>query len=162
MGLLDDLMNATGVSAAPTGAAGAFDPQHEAMAKAVMAMVGQQGPAGLESLAQGFQQGGLGDIMSSWIGGGPNLPATPAHIQQGLGGNMLNELAAKVGVSPQMAGTLLAVVLPLVINRLTPQGRIPAQNDLGGMLGSLLGSGAASGMGGALGGALSDFLGRKP
>jgi len=158
MGLLDDLMNAAGASAAPTGSGGAFDPQHEAMAKAVMAMVGQQGPGGLEALAQGFQQGGIGDLMSSWIGGGPNLPATPAHIEQGLGGNMLNELAGKVGVSPQMASTLLAVVLPLVINRLTPQGRIPAQNDLGGMLGGLLGSGAASGIGDVLGGLLG---GRK-
>jgi uncharacterized protein YidB (DUF937 family) len=158
MGLLDDLMSAAGASDAPTGSGGTFDAQHEAMAKAVMAMVGQQGPGGLEALAQGFQQGGIGDLMSSWIGGGPNLPATPSHIEQGMGGNMLNELAAKVGVSPQMASTLLAVVLPLVINRLTPQGRIPAQNDLGGMLGSLLGSGAASGMGGVLGGLLG---GRK-
>jgi uncharacterized protein YidB (DUF937 family) len=153
MGLLDELINAAGAAEEGAGPM-PLDARHEAMAKAVMDMVGQRGPAGIESMAQGFQRGGLGELMESWIGGGPNLQATPDHIDQGLGGNIIGDLARKVGVSPQMASSLLAVVLPLVINRLTPQGRIPAQNDLGGLLGGLLGTGQGGGLGDVLGGML--------
>jgi uncharacterized protein YidB (DUF937 family) len=160
MGLLEELMGAAGVAGgAPVPA---LDDKHEAMAQAVMGLVAQQGPAGLQSLAQGFDQGGLGNLMASWIGGGPNLPATPAHIQQGLGGDLIAQLAQKVGVSPQVASSLLAVVLPLVINRLTPQGQVPSQGDLGDLLGGLLGGGNTGGdpMGG-LGGLLGGLLGGK-
>jgi uncharacterized protein YidB (DUF937 family) len=160
MGLLDELMAASG---AGTPAATALDANHEAMAKAVMGMLAQQGPGGLQSLAQGFEQNGLGSLINSWIGGGPNLPATATHIQQGLGADVLAQLAQRAGVSPQVASGLLAAVLPLVINKLTPQGQIPNHSDLGGILGSLLGGGAATGspLGGALGGLLGGIIGDK-
>jgi uncharacterized protein YidB (DUF937 family) len=159
MGLLEDLMGAAGAGEV---SAPALDEKHEAMASAVVSMLGEQGAGGLASLAQGFQQGGLGDLVNSWIGGGPNLPATPAHIQQGLGTDLIGQLAQKVGVSPQVASSLLAVVLPLVLNKLTPQGQLPTQDALGGLLGSLLGGSAGgSGLGGALGNVLGGLLGRR-
>ncbi len=159
MGLLDELMGAVGVSEGPPPV---LDDKHEAMASAVMGMLGQQGAGGLQSIAQGFGQGGLGDLVASWIGGGPNLPASSAHIEQGLGAGAIAQLAKQVGVSPQMASSLLAVVLPLVINRLTPQGQIPTQDAFGGMLGGLLGGGTGGNpLGGALGGMLGGLLGGK-
>lgn len=158
MGLLDELLGAAGVGEAMPEAP--LGDKHEAMAQAVTEMIAQQGTGGLESMVQGFHQGGFGDLVSSWIGGGPNLPAQPEHVEQALGGDVLSQLARKVGVSPQVASALLAVVLPLVINRLTPHGRIPAQNDLGGLLGGLLGGRSSGGLGG-LGGVLGGLLGGK-
>jgi uncharacterized protein YidB (DUF937 family) len=151
-----------GAVGAAEGQPPALDDKHEAMATAVMGMLGQQGAGGLQAMAQSFGQGGLGDMVNSWIGGGPNLPATPANIQQGLGSDAISQLAKQVGVSPQMASSLLAVVLPLVINRLTPQGQIPTQDALGGILGGLLGGRpGGSSLGGALGGMLGGLLGGK-
>jgi uncharacterized protein YidB (DUF937 family) len=104
-------------------------------------LAGQAG--GLGSLVNQFEQAGLGDLMSSWVGTGANQPATPAHIEQGLGADTLSQLAKKAGVSPQVAASLLAVALPLLINKLTPQGQVPPQSSLqsslGGLLGGLLG-----------------------
>jgi uncharacterized protein YidB (DUF937 family) len=98
---------------------------------------------GLAGLVNQFEQAGLGSLVSSWVGTGPNLPATPAHIEQGLGADTVAQLAKKAGVSPQVASALLAVALPALINKLTPQGQVPSQSSLqsslGGLLGGLLG-----------------------
>jgi uncharacterized protein YidB (DUF937 family) len=97
---------------------------------------------GLGGLVSQFEQAGLGSLVGSWVGGGPNLPASPAHIEQGLGAGTVAQLAQKAGVSPQVASALLAVALPILINKLTPQGQVPPpaslQSSLGGLLGGLL------------------------
>jgi uncharacterized protein YidB (DUF937 family) len=67
----------------------------------------------------------------------------------------VNQLAAKTGLSIQTLLPVLAGLLPMIINALTPHGRAPKpgepanQPDLGGLLGGLLGGG---GLGGILGG----------
>jgi uncharacterized protein YidB (DUF937 family) len=40
-----------------------------------------------------------------------------------------------------MAASMLAVALPMIIDKLTPQGQVPQQSSMGGLLGSLLGGG---------------------
>lgn len=103
--------------------------------------LGTQG-GGLGGLVNQFQQAGLGDLMSSWVGTGANQSATPAHIEKGLGADTLSQLAKKAGITPQVAASLLAVALPALINKLTPQGQVPPQaslqSSLGGLLGGLL------------------------
>jgi uncharacterized protein YidB (DUF937 family) len=73
---------------------------------------------------------------------GANQPASPAHIEQGLGADTLSQLARKAGITPQVAASLLAVALPALINKLPPQGQVPPQaslqSSLGGLLGGLL------------------------
>jgi uncharacterized protein YidB (DUF937 family) len=131
-----DLMNAVvgmlaggGASAAPAAAPGP-------------AGGGLGIPGGLGGLVNQFEQAGLGSLVNSWVGNGPNQPATPAHIEQGLGADTLSQLARKAGVSPQVASALLAVALPILVNKLTPNGQVPpqssVQSSLGGLLGGLL------------------------
>jgi uncharacterized protein YidB (DUF937 family) len=134
-----DLMNAVvgmlaggGTPAATGGGAGGLD-----------SLGGLGNVGGLGGLVNQFEQAGLGSLVNSWVGGGPNQPATPAHIEQGLGADAVAQLAKKAGVTPQVASALLAVALPILINKLTPQGRVPSQaslqSSLGGLLGGLLG-----------------------
>ncbi len=160
MSFLDDVMKAGMPAAAPQPAE--LTGQHAAMAQAVLGMLNQPGGGGLGSLLQGFQQGGLGHLAQSWISTGPNQAASPQQIEQGLGGNLLNQLAQKVGVSPQVASAILAVVLPMIIDKLTPHGNVPTQDALSSVLGGLLGGpgGANSGLGG-LGGLLGGLLNQK-
>jgi uncharacterized protein YidB (DUF937 family) len=124
---------------APTGAGGAAG-----TLGGLGSLLGSGGQGGgLGGLVNQFEQAGLGDLMSSWVGTGANQPATPAHIEQGLGADTLSQLAKKAGLSPQVAASLLAVALPMLINKLTPQGQVPPQaslqSSLGGLLGGLLG-----------------------
>jgi len=57
---------------------------------------------------------------------GPNLPATPSQIEQGLGGDLLNQLAGKAGLSSGAAGSQLAGLLPDLVDKLAPNGKVEA------------------------------------
>ncbi|MFI5183257.1 MAG: YidB family protein [Vicinamibacteria bacterium] len=127
MGLLDELLAQAGATATAAGPAAT---PHADLAKAVLDMLGNQQGGGLAGLAQTFQQKGLGDVMSSWVSNGPNQPISADQVQHGLGGDLLTQLSQKVGVSPAVAASALTVVLPMIVNKLTPQGSVPAQHSL--------------------------------
>jgi uncharacterized protein YidB (DUF937 family) len=90
----------------------------------VMQLINSQ-PGGLGGLVQSFQQGGLGDIVNSWVSTGQNLPVSAEQLQSVLGGGRLQDIAAQLGVSPEQAAGSLADLLPQVVDKLTPNGRIP-------------------------------------
>jgi len=95
--------------------------------QALTGLLGQNSPVGgLTGLVQTFQKNGLGDIVNSWVGTGKNLPVTPQQIQQGLGGDLLSQLATKAGISTDAAGAQLAGLLPDLVDKLTPTGKIEA------------------------------------
>jgi uncharacterized protein YidB (DUF937 family) len=54
---------------------------------------------GLSGLMDAFKSKGLGDIVSSWIGNGSNLPISMDQIQAALGHGPLQALAEKTGLS---------------------------------------------------------------
>ena len=81
-------------------------------------------PGGLSGMLQSFHDKGLGGLMSSWIGIGQNLPISADQIQHVLGSEQVKELAAKAGISPDAAGAHLAQFLPMLIDKLTPNGQV--------------------------------------
>jgi uncharacterized protein YidB (DUF937 family) len=85
---------------------------------------------GLSGLAEAFQQKGLGNIVSSWIGTGQNLPVSADQIQQVLGNEQIQTFAQKAGISTEAAGPHLAEMLPGIVDKLTPGGQIPQGGDL--------------------------------
>jgi len=96
-------------------------------------------PGGLGGVVESISKGGLGDVVASWIGNGPN-PAVPAgRVQGALGSGVINDIAYKLGVSPEMAGNVLSQVLPHIVDHLTPEGEVP-QGGLSGAGGELLNS----------------------
>jgi uncharacterized protein YidB (DUF937 family) len=80
---------------------------------------------GLQGLANTFNEKGLGEIISSWIGKGENLPISPEQIQQVFGSGQLEQIAEKLGVSSDEASSGLAQMLPQIVDKLTPQGSLP-------------------------------------
>ena len=84
---------------------------------------GQAG--GLDGVLQSLQQGGLGDAVKSWVGTGSNLPVTSEQLQNILGSGVVQDLAAKLGVSPGDAASHLSALLPGIIDHLTPNGDVP-------------------------------------
>lgn len=101
--------------------------------------VHNQAAGGLGNLTGMLSQLGLGDQVNSWIGTGENQPVTADQIQSSLGQNgTLTQIAQQAGVSEQEAAGGLADLLPGLINKLTPNGKIDA-NDIGSVLGQLLG-----------------------
>jgi uncharacterized protein YidB (DUF937 family) len=82
-------------------------------------------PGGLGGLVQSFQQGGLGEVVNSWVSTGQNLPVSAEQLQSVLGGGQLQNIAAQLGVSPEQASGSLADLLPQVVDKLTPNGQLP-------------------------------------
>ncbi len=109
-----------------------------ALISAALEFINNQ-PGGLNGLIEKFRQGGAGDIIGSWIGTGENQPISPDTLQNVLGPDTITSLANKVGVDPSIASTLLAQVLPHVVNHATPDGEVPAdgQVDHSNVLGAL-------------------------
>lgn len=96
----------------------------------IMGLLGSTGTGGLEGLVQKFKAGGLGDVVSSWISTGKNLPISSQQIQQALGSDAVKQFAQKAGVAPDAAANSLAQWLPVVIDKLTPNGQLPAGDTL--------------------------------
>ena len=96
------------------------------------------GSGGLGGLVSAFQNKGLGDMMSSWISTGPNPPITATQLTDVLGGDTVGQFARKAGVPAAEAGSILAGLLPSVIDKLTPDGKLPDTDSLEGTLSSLL------------------------
>ena len=137
MGMLEDLMKQAG------GVAELVQKNPQAVA-AVLALLSSKntsvgGSAGLGGLVEQFQKAGLGDMMSSWISTGPNPPISAQQVTQVLGSDVLAQFAKQAGVSHGDAGSLLASLLPSVVDHLTPQGEVPHAAGLESTLGSLLG-----------------------
>ena len=91
----------------------------------------QNHPGGLDGLVQSFQQKGLGDVVSSWVGTGQNLPITADQITHVLGSDAVKNMAAKAGISPDQVTSQLSTLLPGLIDKLTPNGHT---GDAGGLL----------------------------
>lgn len=96
-------------------------------------------PGGLNGLVEKFQQGGLGDVVQSWVGNGENQAVSADQLQNVLGSDAVAGLAQKVGLQPDQVSGLLAQVLPHVVNAATPNGEVPAGGQVSGesVLGTL-------------------------
>lgn len=86
--------------------------------------------SGLGGLFSQFQQSGHGDLMNSWVGSGQNAPANPNQISQALGPDTLRELAQRLGLPESEVAARLSRELPQVVDKLTPQGRLPTHDEV--------------------------------
>jgi uncharacterized protein YidB (DUF937 family) len=94
------------------------------LAASVMQMINNQ-PGGLSGLVQQFHDKGLGGLVTSWVGTGQNLPISADQLQHVLGSEQVKELSAKAGISPEAASSHLSELLPMLIDKLTPNGQLP-------------------------------------
>mgnify|MGYP001578970123 CR=1 FL=1 len=134
MGLLDSILGAV------TGQAGQQGGLTEVLG-GLLANNGEMG--GLGGLVSKFQQAGMGEVISSWIGKGENLPISAEQISSVLGRGALGKIASQLGLDPSQASGQLSQMLPGLIDKLTPDGVAPQgglgnAGDLMGMLGGLL------------------------
>jgi uncharacterized protein YidB (DUF937 family) len=85
---------------------------------------------GLGGLIEQFQKKGLGDTIDSWINTGKNTDIAPKDVSAALGGDVVDELAKRTGLSRDQVLNELARMLPNVVDKLTPEGRLPTQQEL--------------------------------
>jgi uncharacterized protein YidB (DUF937 family) len=89
---------------------------------------------GLGDLMKQLQQGGQGETANSWVGNGANKAIAPGDLANALGADQINSLASQTGLSQDELLNGLSQYLPKVIDHLTPDGRLPTENELSGRL----------------------------
>lgn len=126
MSMLDDMMKKAGAALGQATQGGG----QANLASVALKMLGDTQAGGLAGLVQAFQSKGLGDVISSWIGTGANLPISADQLKGALGADRIQQLATQAGISPDSMSTGLAQVLPGLVDKLTPNGKIPEGNLL--------------------------------
>jgi uncharacterized protein YidB (DUF937 family) len=114
---------------ASSGVTSVLSKSSNPLASSVLEMINQH-PGGLAGLIQTFHEKGLGDIVSSWVGTGQNLPISSEQIQQVLSSQQVQNLAAKAGISPETLTSQLSTLLPSLVDKVTPNGSVPTQEGL--------------------------------
>ena len=89
---------------------------------------------GLGDLLNQLQQGGHGETASTWVGKGENKAIAPGDLASALGADQIQSLSAQSGLSRDELLSGLSQYLPQVIDHLTPDGRLPTENELSGRL----------------------------
>lgn len=132
MGLFNDVVSLIGKKLGG-------DSQQNSLIEQAMAMINNPETGGISGLIEKFQKNGLGEVVSSWIGTGANQPVSADQISGALGKESITEIAGKVGVSENQISDSLASILPQIIDKLTPDGKIPEGSILEKSLSALAG-----------------------
>jgi uncharacterized protein YidB (DUF937 family) len=144
MSLLTSVLGAVMSGGQQQAGAGGLGGNLGALLPVITGMLGNDGQhGGLGGLMEKFNQAGLGEVASSWVGKGENMPISADQLSSVLGSGAIGDIAAKLGVGQGEAGGMLAQVLPGLIDQLTPDGQAPAgglggASDLMGMLGKMM------------------------
>ena len=81
---------------------------------------------GLGELVDHFTKNGEGKTAESWIGKGPNAPITDSQMEKTLGSDLIDSLVKQTGLSREELLSRLSKTLPEAVDKLTPDGQVPA------------------------------------
>jgi uncharacterized protein YidB (DUF937 family) len=129
-----------GLLGALTSIAGGASPEHHGVAD-VLSQVMQEHPGGMDGILNQLKQNGLGEQVQSWVSPGENKSISPDQVNQGFGSSVVDSIAQRAGISPQVATSIIAVVLPLVVSHFSGSSGQPAeQGALAGLASKIFGS----------------------
>ena len=84
---------------------------------------------GLGELVKKFQQTGQGQVAQSWIGTGSNRAVAPEDLEKAIGADTLDALSQRTGIPRDRILAELKEHLPSTVDTLTPEGRIPSEQE---------------------------------
>ncbi len=141
MSLLDSLIKNSGILE-NLGKLGGESPQ---LAQAAMSLFSSSDPSvggsgGLGGIVNALKGAGLEDMVGSWLGGGANQAISPSQLESALGSDTLAQFASKAGIGSAEASTVLAGLLPQLVDNLSPQGNLPDAGSMEDLLKKVLGA----------------------
>lgn len=89
---------------------------------------------GLDGLVKRFEESGHGDTARSWVGTGASKPISQGDLASALGADTLDSLASQTGMRREELLSGLSRELPDFVDRLTPSGRVPSDEEAARML----------------------------
>ncbi len=107
---------------------------------ALSSLLGGNGELDIAGLVQKAMNGGLADVVQSWIGQGENAPISPDQVTALFDSDQISAFAEKLGVGEESAKQAIADALPQVVDQATPAGSdMVAQllDQVGGVKGAM-------------------------
>jgi uncharacterized protein YidB (DUF937 family) len=86
--------------------------------------------SGLKDLLDRFRQSGHEDKAQSWVSTGSNKPIAQHELEQTLGEERIQWLMQQTGLPRDQLLAGLSKELPNTIDKLTPNGRVPTEEEL--------------------------------
>jgi uncharacterized protein YidB (DUF937 family) len=128
MGMLDGLIGSALGGMMGAGGSGSGQAQSPLLQIALQLL---QQNGGVGGILDKFRQGGYADQADSWQSTGQNMPLSGNALQEVLGSGAIGQIAGQLGMSHGDAAGGLAQMLPQLIDRFTPNGEVPDnQNDV--------------------------------
>ena len=84
---------------------------------------------GLGKLIMELQESGHGRVAQSWVDTGQNQEIAPHHLADALGSDTLDALSQQTGLGREDLLAGLSQHLPDLIDQLTPNGRLPSEEE---------------------------------
>jgi uncharacterized protein YidB (DUF937 family) len=85
---------------------------------------------GLGGLLDRLQRGGLGDVANAWVHSGQKQSVSPNQLGPALGPDIIKALTERSGLSEEELTKQLSQILPGVVDKLTPNSRLPTLSEL--------------------------------
>jgi uncharacterized protein YidB (DUF937 family) len=89
---------------------------------------------GLGNLINDLQNNGQGQVAKSWVANGPNQEISPERLEAAVGDDTLDALAKQTGMGRDELLSGLSQHLPDLVNHLTPDGRLPTEEEAARMV----------------------------
>ena len=123
-----------GSSTGATPGAGAPSPQGGGLGGLLGGLTGAGGSGqvlsgGLGELLDSFTGSGQGDVANSWVQTGPNKEVGEPQLADALGNDTIDQIVKQTGLSRDELLSRLKSILPAAVDNLTPQGRLPTQQE---------------------------------
>jgi|SRR5215475_12384476 len=84
---------------------------------------------GLGNLIKQMQQNGYGRQAQSWVGHGENQTIPPDDLGKALGADDIDRLTQQTGMNRDELLSGLSQHLPRFVDQLTPEGRLPTEQE---------------------------------
>lgn len=106
--------------------------------KTLLAMLSDRENGGFNGFMARFDEAGLGDLATSWVNAGANMPISFEQTESVFGEGTLKDVAAEVGLDYKTATNATAFMTPHIVDELTPTGEVPEDADLNAILGGFI------------------------
>lgn len=104
----------------------------------LITMITAKANGGFGGFLESFNKAGLGDLASSWVNSGANMPISYEQTESVFGEQTLKEMSEETGIDYKTTTSATAFMVPHIVDELTPNGEIPNERGLMTMLGESL------------------------
>ena len=101
-----------------------------AMGALLPVLAGVLASGGLSKVMGGLKANGLSAQADSWVGTGANEPVSGRDVEQAVGQEQIQQIAKQLGISESQAADAVAQALPEVVDKVSPEGQLPPEQDL--------------------------------